>query len=125
MTNSLASSNGNNYLGKAEINRTSITGSYKLNNPKYRLKHLITSSVLFDDKNLSPLTFSYSLKREFYSNFNLYFNAGKVYRFPTINDLFWSPGGNLDLLPEKGYTSDIGVIWNKKIHKVSLSLIHI
>ena len=121
LTNSLASSNGNNYLGKAEINRTSITGSYKLNNPKYRLKHLITSSVLFDDKNLSPLTFSYSLKREFYNNFNLYFNAGKVYRFPTINDLFWSPGGNLDLLPEKGYTSDIGVIWNKKIHKVSFS----
>ena len=121
LTNSLASSNGNNYLGKAEINRTSITGSYKLNNPKYRLKHLITSSVLFDDKNLSPLTFSYSLKREFYNNFNLYFNAGKVYRFPTINDLFWSPGGNLDLLPEKGYTSDIGVIWNKNIHKVSLS----
>ena len=121
LTNSLASSNGNNYLGKAEINRTSITGSYKLNNPKYRLKHLITSSVLFDDKNLSPLTFSYSLKREFYNNFNLYFNAGKVYRFPTINDLFWSPGGNLDLLPEKGYTSDIGVIWNKNIRKVSLS----
>ena len=121
LTNSLASSNGNNYLGKAEINRTSITGSYKLNNPKYRLKHLITSSVLFDDKNLSPLTFSYSLKREFYNNFNLYFNAGKVYRFPTINDLFWSPGGNLDLLPEKGYTSDIGVIWNKNIHKLSLS----
>jgi iron complex outermembrane receptor protein len=121
LTNSLASSNGNNYLGKAEINRTSITGSYKLNNPKYRLKHLITSSVLFDDKNLSPLTFSYSLKREFYNNFNLYFNAGKVYRFPTINDLFWSPGGNLDLLPEKGYTSDIGVIWNKNIHEVSLS----
>ena len=121
LTNSLASSNGNNYLGKAEINRTSITGSYKLNNPKYRLKHLITSSVLFDDKNLSPLTFSYSLKREFYNNFNLYFNAGKVYRFPTINDLFWNPGGNIDLLPEKGYTSDIGVIWNKNIHKVSLS----
>ena len=121
LTNSLASSNGNNYLGKAEINRTSITGSYKLNNPKYRLKHLITSSVLFDDKNLSPLTFSYSLKREFYNNFKLYFNAGKVYRFPTINDLFWNPGGNLDLLPEKGYTSDIGVIWNKNIHKVSLS----
>ena len=121
LTNSLASSNGNNYLGKAEINRTSITGSYKLNNPKYRLKHLITSSVLFDDKNLSPLTFSYSLKREFYNNFNLYFNAGKVYRFPTINDLFWNPGGNLDLLPEKGYTSDIGVIWNKNIHEVSLS----
>ena len=121
LTNSLAKSNGNNYLSIAEINRTSITGSFKLNNPKYRLKHLITSSVLFNKKNLSPLTFTYSLKREFYNNFNLYFNAGKVYRFPTINDLFWNPGGNSNLLPEEGYTTDIGIIWNKKIHKVNFS----
>jgi iron complex outermembrane receptor protein len=121
LTNSLASSNGNNYLDIAEINRTSITGSFKLNNPKYRLKHLITSSLLFDKKYLSPFTFSYSLKREFHNHFNLYFNAGKVYRFPTINDLFWNPGGNLNLVPEEGYTSDIGIIWNKKIHKVIFS----
>ena len=63
LTNSLASSNGNNYLDIAEINRTSITGSFKVNNPKYRLKHLLTTSLLFDNKYLSPFTFSYSLKR--------------------------------------------------------------
>ena len=121
LTNSLASSNGNNYLDIAEINRTSITGSFKVNNPKYRLKHLLTTSLLFDKKYLSPFTFSYSLKREFHNHFNLYFNAGKVYRFPTINDLFWNPGGNLNLVPEQGYTGDIGIIWNKKIHKVIFS----
>jgi len=121
LTNSLASSSGNNYLDIAEINRTSITGSFKVNNPKYRLKHLLTTSLLFDKKYLSPFTFSYSLKREFHNHFNLYFNAGKVYRFPTINDLFWNPGGNLNLVPEQGYTGDIGIIWNKKIHKVIFS----
>ena len=121
LTNSLASSNGNNYLDIAEINRTSITGSFKINNPKYRLKHLLTTSLLFDKKYLSPFTFSYSLKRKFHNHFNLYFNTGKVYRFPTINDLFWNPGGNLNLLPEEGYTSDIGIICNKKIHKVIFS----
>ena len=121
LTNSLASSNGNNYVDIAEINRTSLTGTFKVNNPKYQLKHLITTSLLFDKKYNSPFTFSYSLKREFYNHFNLYFNAGKVYRFPTINDLFWNPGGNFNLVPEEGYTSDIGVIWNKKIHKVIFS----
>ena len=121
LTNSLASSSGNNYLNIAEINRTSITGSFKINNPKYRLKHLLTTSMLYDKKYLSPFTFSYSLKREFYNHFNLYFNAGKVYRFPTINDLFWNPGGNINLVPEEGYTSDIGIIWNKKINKVIFS----
>ena len=121
LTNSLASSNGNNYSDIAEINRTSLTGSFKVNNPKYRLKHLLTTSLLFDKKYHSPFTFSYSLKREFHNNFNLYFNAGKVYRFPTINDLFWNPGGNSNLVPEEGYTSDFGIIWNKKIHKVIFS----
>lgn len=35
------------------------------------------------------------------------------YRFPTLNDLFWSPGGNPDLLPELGNTLDIHVGWKK------------
>ena len=52
LTNSLASSNGNNYVDIAEINRTSLTGTFKVNNPKYQLKHLITTSLLFDKKYL-------------------------------------------------------------------------
>ncbi|MBK7667946.1 MAG: TonB-dependent receptor [Sphingobacteriaceae bacterium] len=31
-------------------------------------------------------------------------NAAKVYRLPTLNDLYWNPGGNPNLKPEEGYT---------------------
>lgn len=37
--------------------------------------------------------------------------SGKIaahYRLPTINDLFWVPGGNPDLLPEKGWSQEVG-----------------
>lgn len=27
-------------------------------------------------------------------------NMGRAYRYPTLNDLYWKPGGNSDLLPE-------------------------
>lgn len=30
-------------------------------------------------------------------------------RFPTMNDLYWVPGGNPDLIPEKSFSSDIGL----------------
>ena len=30
------------------------------------------------------------------------------YRLPTFNDRYWHPGGNLDLLPETGWGTDVG-----------------
>jgi len=36
-------------------------------------------------------------------------NASKNYRLPSLNDLYWLPGGNPDLLPEKGYSADLGI----------------
>ncbi len=39
---------------------------------------------------------------------------------PTLNDLYWQPGGNPELLPEKGYTGEVGLHYLKRIHKVDL-----
>ena len=45
---------------------------------------------------------------------------GKVYRFPTINDLYWSPGGNENLNPENGYSTDLGLLWTKDLSNTQL-----
>lgn len=42
-------------------------------------------------------------------------NLAKNYHAPTLNDLYWLPGGNADLLPEKGYTGDLSLLHNKNI----------
>jgi len=34
-------------------------------------------------------------------------NASRNYHLPTLNDLYWLPGGNPDLRPERGYTGDL------------------
>ena len=31
------------------------------------------------------------------------------YRVPTINDRYWQPGGNLDLQPEKSFSTELGI----------------
>ena len=41
-------------------------------------------------------------------------NAGYSYRLPGLNDLFWSPGGNPDLLPESGWFSEFGFDYDRE-----------
>jgi outer membrane cobalamin receptor len=36
-------------------------------------------------------------------------NVARNYRKPSLNDLWWMPGGNPDLLPEDGYTGDVSL----------------
>ena len=36
------------------------------------------------------------------------------YRNPSLNDLYWYPGGNPDLLPENGHTVDLALSYNLK-----------
>lgn len=35
-------------------------------------------------------------------------NASKTYRVPTLNDLYWEPGGNPDLRPQQGWSYELG-----------------
>ncbi len=38
----------------------------------------------------------------------------KTNRLPTLNDLFWVPGGNKDLLPENGYCYNAGLNYQQQ-----------
>jgi outer membrane cobalamin receptor len=40
---------------------------------------------------------------------NLKTNLTRNYHQPTLNDLYWMPGGNPGLKPEKGYTADLSM----------------
>lgn len=41
-------------------------------------------------------------------------SATRNYRYPTLNDMYYLPGGNPELRPERGYTYDLGL---RAIHK--------
>jgi outer membrane cobalamin receptor len=40
-------------------------------------------------------------------------NIARNYHLPTLNDLYWQPGGNPDLLPEEGFTVETGVAYQQ------------
>ena len=52
-------------------------------------------------------TFSYQLP--FYKALTITLGYSHNYRNPSLNDLYWYPGGNPDLLPENGRTVDLAV----------------
>lgn len=49
-------------------------------------------------------------------------SIGTNHRFPTLNDLYYQPGGNPDLRPERSFTYDLGLEWTlPKNETLSLS----
>ena len=56
----------------------------------------------------SPLVFSGDLSYQLLKPYTIKLNASKNFRVPTFNDLYWNPGGNIDLEPEESYQFDLG-----------------
>lgn len=44
-------------------------------------------------------------------------SVARNYRYPTLNDLYFVPGGNRDLRPERGITGEAGFEWRTKVAK--------
>lgn len=49
-----------------------------------------------------------NMRYTFSDQFQLRGNVQKTYRAPTLNELYYQPGGNVNLRPEKGWTEEIG-----------------
>ena len=54
-------------------------------------------------------------------------NIARNYHRPTLNDLYWQPGGNPDLLPEVGITAELGLeyqLTGKRVHLKSEATVY-
>lgn len=56
----------------------------------------------------SPFLYAVGAKAEISKHYSIKINGSKNFRLPTFNDLYWQPGGNLDLTPEIAYQLEIG-----------------
>ncbi len=46
------------------------------------------------------------------SSFSLKGNLGKNFRAPSFNDLYWQPGGNINLKPENSFNAETGLFYS-------------
>lgn len=82
---------------------------------------LMLRQSFIDDK-LTPFIYGLGTNFELIDDEKLItkFTLSKNYRYPTLNDLYWSVGGNKNLKPEEGLTSELGLESKIKQHSLSL-----
>ena len=117
----------------AGFTATYITATVSAYGEKKKEEGLALVAGLKYDKN--QLSWQTQLRKEWNSNFHsgllpsfgiawkavpdrwsLRANISKKFRKPTFNDLYWIPGGNTELEPEKGYSLEVGSeikIWER------------
>ena len=54
-------------------------------------------------------------------NFDVQTRVQRCYRFPSLNERFWVPGGNPGLLPETGWAQDLSVGFHSENFKIQTS----
>ncbi|HEX5112358.1 MAG TPA: TonB-dependent receptor, partial [Saprospiraceae bacterium] len=69
------------------------------------------------DDSWSPLLVDLSTEWYGIKSIILKASVSRNYRTPTLNDLYWSPGGNPDLVPEEGWTMESGIHYKSPQHK--------
>ncbi|MGK0639471.1 TonB-dependent receptor plug domain-containing protein [Schleiferia thermophila] len=51
------------------------------------------------------------------ANWSIQATGGNHFRWPTLNERYWVPGGNPNILPESGYTADVMISYASKKHR--------
>ena len=61
------------------------------------------------DGSFAPIVPSVGLTGKMTDWLSLNVKLSRNYRLPTLNDLYWMPGGNVDLRPEHGWSEEVGL----------------
>ena len=75
------------------------------------------------DSDFSPVVFGGGfIYNPFNNNVKFKGNISSNYRVPTLNDLYWAQGGNSSLLPENGWSAEVGVDFEKVLECYSCAV---
>jgi iron complex outermembrane receptor protein len=110
LNNTNISAKADAYNGIPKQSRLSLFSLYRISLFDKKLESVIGArQEIIIGSTPIPLTWSAGLTYIPFKCLSFHLNAGKVYRLPTFNDLYWIPGNNPDLSPESGYISDLGI----------------
>lgn len=76
-------------------------------------KYQVSGLIRQEWNNGSALPFQPSLSGSYrlFPKLGLHANVARTARIPSLNDLYWQPGGNPDLRNEKGWQYEVGSNW--------------
>ncbi len=95
-----------------KLNRFALLFTYKMQLKKLAFQISVREEVA-NKKVLLPLGYA-GLEYSFNKHFTLKSKLTRDFRLPTLNDLYWSPGGNVDLKAEQGWGQELSLEFDKK-----------
>ena len=111
-----------NYITTQTRNRTALFASIKYFNNAKTFATIISLREELVYKQFVPFTFSISSRYHINKHININTNISKNYNLPTLNDLYWVPGGNSNLKAEYGWSEDLGINYNHKFSSNTLNV---
>lgn len=98
-----------------------ISGTVRVGYSKGKLNTNIALRNGFTNGDALPLLPSAGISYQIAKAIRLRAEGAMVYRVPTLNDQYWQPGGNRDLLPEKGREVSGGLVFEKQVNQISIT----
>jgi vitamin B12 transporter len=95
-----------------DLTKMAFFAAYKLSLLNSKLHYNIAIRKEFTSQTEIPFTGNTGLHYQLYKRLAAKINANSSFRQPTLNDLYWNPGGNPDLKPEESYEFDGGLEFN-------------
>ncbi len=109
--------NADNFANNVKEKKYAFFAAYSLKNASEKLMATCSIRKEWLANYGLPLVYASGLTYVVAKWISLNVNGGKIYRNPTLNDLYWQPGGNALLKPETGWTIDAGLPLSTKITK--------
>jgi vitamin B12 transporter len=118
---SISQSTNNNYSGRKYYNMYGIYAGYSVTISKWLYNLNCREDIISNGNN--AFTFNASAAHDLNKYLRWSISSGRSFRAPSLNDLFWVPGGNPDLKPEHGWFAESGLKYIRAIgqHELTLS----
>lgn len=118
LNNTWAQARADGYPDRPQRNRTALFASLGLGSAEDRWRTTISLRQEVMDGKAVPFVGSVGSEYGVLPGLRAKASASRVYRVPTFNDLYWTPGGNPGLLPESGFSGELGLAVDRKITQV-------
>jgi vitamin B12 transporter len=110
-THTFTSANADGYASQPTEYRAALFASYYWNYKNWQTQISVREEMV--NGKFVPITPMLGVEKALGKSFDFKLKISRNYRLPTLNDRFWQPGGNPDLLPEKGWSEEATLAYKK------------
>ena len=100
--------------------RAALFASWQYQGLKWRTQLSLRQTVVHDT--WAPIVPSFGFNYKINPNLHLSGKVSKNFRLPTLNDRYWSPGGDPNLLPEAGWSQELALAQKGELKNLRFSL---